>query len=242
VTLADGLESWAAVDDIRSNLERVHARIARAAERAGRRPDDVLLVAVSKTVDVERVRQAVAAGVSALGENRVQEAKEKVAVIGHPVPWHLIGHLQTNKVKDALALFDVIQSVDRLELARECDRRARARGRLLDALLEVNVAGETSKGGFAPDQVSAALEAIAPLDHLRLHGLMAIPPAVERAEDARGWFRELRRLAERHGLKQVSMGMSSDFEVAIEEGATIVRVGTAIFGPRPAKPGPGAHG
>jgi hypothetical protein len=230
------------VDDIRTNLDRVRARIARAAERAGRRPDDVLLVAVSKTVDVERVRAAVSAGVSALGENRVQEAKEKVAVLGHPVPWHLIGHLQTNKVKDALAIFDVIQSLDRLELARECDRRARARGRLVEALLEVNVAGEASKGGFAPDEVAAALDAMARLDHIHLQGLMAIPPAVERAEDARGWFRALRGLAERHGLKELSMGMSSDFEVAVEEGATIVRVGTAIFGPRAAKPEAGAHG
>jgi pyridoxal phosphate enzyme (YggS family) len=230
------------VDDIRTNLERVRARIARAAERAGRRPDDVLLVAVSKTVDAERVRAAVTAGVSALGENRVQEAKEKVALLGHPVPWHLIGHLQTNKVKDALAIFDVIQSLDRLELAQECDRRARARGRVVEALLEVNVAGEASKGGFAPGAVPAALEAIARLDHIHLQGLMAIPPAVERAEDARGWFRALRELAERHGLKEISMGMSADFEVAVEEGATIVRVGTAIFGARPARPGTGGRG
>jgi pyridoxal phosphate enzyme (YggS family) len=197
--------------------EQVTERIARAAQREGRRPEDVLLIAVSKTVDVERIRQAVAAGVRALGENRVQEAKEKVAVLGRPVPWHLIGHLQTNKVRDALALFDVIHSIDRLELARECDRRAAAAGRVVNALLEVNVAGEASKGGFAPGEVTAALEAVAKLDHLKVGGLMAIPPAVERAEDARAWFRELRALAERHGLKELSMGMSADFEVAIEE-------------------------
>jgi hypothetical protein len=222
-------------DDIPSNLERVRERIASAAARAGRRPEDVLLIAVSKTVEVDRIRQAVAAGVRALGENRVQEAKAKVAALGHPVPWHLIGHLQTNKVKDALALFDVIQSIDRLELARECDRRAAGAGRVVDVLLEVNVAGESSKGGFGPGEVAAVLDTLAGLDHLRLHGLMAIPPAVERPEDARGWFRELRGLAERHGLKELSMGMSADFEVAIEEGATMVRVGTAIFGPRPAR-------
>jgi pyridoxal phosphate enzyme (YggS family) len=152
------------------------------------------------------------------------------------VPWHLIGHLQTNKVKDALGLFDVIHSVDRLEVARACDRRAAATGIVVDALLEVNVGGEASKGGFAPGEVAGALEAVAKLDHLRINGLMAIPPAVERADDARPWFRELRGLAERHGLKELSMGMSADFEVAIEEGATMVRVGTAIFGARPARP------
>jgi pyridoxal phosphate enzyme (YggS family) len=227
------------MDEIRANLERVMERIARAAQRGGRRAEDVLLVAVSKTVDVERIRQAVASGIRTLGENRVQEAKEKVAVLGRPVPWHLIGHLQTNKVRDALALFDVIHSIDRLELARECDRRAGATGRVVDALLEVNVASEASKGGFAPGEVAAALEAIAKFDHLRIGGLMAIPPAVERPDDARPWFRELRALAERHGLKELSMGMSADFEVAIEEGATMVRVGTAIFGARPARTAPG---
>jgi pyridoxal phosphate enzyme (YggS family) len=227
------------MDDIRANIERVGERFAGAAQRGGRRAEDVLLIAVSKTVDVERIQQAVAGGIRALGENRVQEAKEKVAVLGRPVPWHLIGHLQTNKVKDALELFDVIHSIDRLEVARACDRRAGATGRVVEALIEVNVAGEASKGGFAPGEVTAALEAVAKLDHLRIKGLMAIPPAVERPEDARPWFRELRALAERHGLKELSMGMSADFEVAIEEGATMVRVGTAIFGARPSRPVPG---
>ena len=226
-------------EEIGTSLTRVRERIARAAERGGRSGGDVLLVAVSKTMTVERIRAAVAAGVPALGENRVQEAREKIAAIGRPVPWHLIGSLQTNKVKDALALFDLIHSIDRLELARACDRRAREGGRVVDVLLEVNVAGEASKGGFGPGDVAGALETVAKLDHLRVQGLMAIPPAVERAEDARGWFRELRGLAERHGLKELSMGMSADFEVAIEEGATMVRVGTAIFGARPARPGPG---
>ena len=223
--------------DIREGLMRVRERIAAAAERAGRRADDVLLVAVSKTVDVDRIREAVAAGVPALGENRVQEAKGKVAALGRAVPWHLIGHLQTNKVKDALALFDVIHSVDRLELAREIERRAAGLGRPIDVLLEVNVAGEPSKSGFAPDAVASGLEAIAGMAHLKLRGLMAIPPIVERAEDARPAFRTLRALRDRHGLGELSMGMSADFEVAIEEGATIVRVGTAIFGPRPPKAG-----
>lgn len=225
------------MDAIAANVERVRARMAAAAERAGRGPGDVLLVAVSKTVEPARVKAAVAAGVPALGENRVQEAREKIAALGHPVPWHLVGHLQTNKVRDALALFDVIQSVDRLDLARELDRRAPP-GRLVDVLLEVNVAGEASKGGVAPAEVAAALEAMAGLARLRVRGLMAIPPSVERPEEARPWFRTLRGLADRHRLAEVSMGMSGDFEVAIEEGATIVRVGTAIFGPRPPRAAP----
>ncbi len=223
------------MQDIRANLERVRERIARAAERAGRRPDDVRLVAVSKTVDVERIRMALAAGVTDLGENRVQEAREKIAVLGRPVPWHLIGHLQTNKVKEALALFDLIHSLDRLELARELERRAAAAGRTVDALLQVHMGGEASKGGIEPDAVDAALDEVRALGHVRVRGLMTIPPPVERAEDARPWFQALVRLAKRHGLAELSMGMSGDFEVAIEEGATMVRVGTAIFGARPPK-------
>jgi pyridoxal phosphate enzyme (YggS family) len=212
--------------------------VARAAERAGRRPEDVLVIGVSKTVDIERIRAAVAAGVPALGENRVQEAKAKIEALGHPVDWHLIGHLQTNKVRDALALFDVIHSVDRLELARELDRRAG--GRAVRVLAQVNVGGEASKGGFGPDEVPAALEAISRLANLRVVGLMAIPPIVAGAETARPWFRMLAALAKRVGLAELSMGMSADFEVAIEEGATMVRVGTAIFGPRPPRPAAGA--
>jgi PLP dependent protein len=227
--------------DIAANLERVRERVARAAERAGRRPEDVLLIGVSKVVEVERIRAALAAGIGALGENRVQEAKAKVAELGRPVPWHLIGHLQTNKVKDALPLFDLIQSLDRLELAQELERRAAALGRVVEALLQVNVASEASKGGFAPDAVGAALDTIGALSHVRIRGLMVIPPEAERPEDARPWFRRLRELADKHGLRERSMGMSGDFEVAIEEGATMVRVGTAIFGPRPSRPiDPGA--
>jgi PLP dependent protein len=221
--------------DIRAGLMRVRERIAAAAERAGRRADDVLLIAVSKTVEAERIREAIDAGVAALGENRVQEAKTKVRALGHPVPWHLIGHLQTNKVKDALALFDVIHSIDRLEVAHEIERRAARADRPIDVLLEVNVANESSKSGFVPDAVGGALDAIGGLAHLKVRGLMAIPPIVERAEDSRPAFKALSALAQRYGLGELSMGMSGDFEVAVEEGATMVRVGTAIFGPRPAK-------
>jgi PLP dependent protein len=223
------------MDDVKANVERVRERVARAAERSGRRPDDVLLIGVSKMVDVEPIRAALGAGLRALGENRVQEARAKIDVLGQPVPWHLIGHLQTNKARDAVELFAVIHSIDREELAREVDRRARARNRIVDVLVEVNVAGEASKSGVAPDDVGRLLDALSGLGQLRVRGLMAIPPAVERAEEARPWFRRLRELAERHGVKELSMGMSADFEVAIAEGATMVRVGTAIFGARRAK-------
>jgi pyridoxal phosphate enzyme (YggS family) len=215
-------------ENVRANVERVRERIARAAERAGRRADEILLIGVSKTVDVDRIRQGIEAGLPALGENRVQEAKAKVGVLGRPVPWHLIGHLQTNKVKDALALFDVIHSLDRWPLAEELERRAAAAARAVDALVEVNVGAEPAKGGLSPDQVPAMLERLAALSHVRVRGLMAIPPV----GDARHWFRALRKLAEAHGLAELSMGMSADYEVAIEEGATMVRVGTAIFGAR----------
>jgi hypothetical protein len=221
------------MQDIRSNLERVRERMARAAERAGRRAEDVLLVGVSKTVDVARIRAALAAGLGALGENRVQEARGKVAELGRPVPWHLVGHLQTNKVREALDLFDVIHSLDRIDLARELDRRARSRGKTIDALVQVNVSGEPTKSGWPPEAVETAVGAITALAGVRLRGLMTIPPMVDRPEDARVWCRMLRKLAERHGLVDLSMGMSDDFEIAIEEGATMVRVGTAIFGPRP---------
>jgi PLP dependent protein len=221
------------MQDIRANLERVREHIARAAERAGRAADDVLLVGVSKTVDTGRIREAIAAGLGALGENRVQEAREKVAEIGRPVAWHLVGHLQTNKAREALELFDVIHSLDRIELGRELDRRARARGQAVEVLLQVNVGGEGTKGGWPPDAVGAALDATARLGGLKVRGLMTIPPAVERPEEARGWFRTMRAVAARHGLPELSMGMSGDFEVAVEEGATMVRVGTAIFGARP---------
>ena len=218
--------------DIRRNVEGVQAAIERACRRCGRDPREVLLIAVSKTVDLERIRLAVEAGVPALGENRVQEAKEKVATLGHPVPWHLIGSLQTNKAKEAARIFDCIQSVDRLELAHELDRRAQAAGRVVDGLLQVNLGEEPQKGGLPPAEVKAVLDQVAALQGLRIRGLMAIPPLVPDAEAARPYFRRLRELRDAVGLEHLSMGMSGDFEVAIDEGATMVRVGTAIFGPR----------
>jgi PLP dependent protein len=220
------------IHDIRANLEGVHERVARACERAGRKPDGVLLIAVSKTVEIERIGLAVAAGVAALGENRVQEAKEKVAALGRPVPWHLIGSLQTNKARDAVQLFDWIHSVDREELARELDRRAHQSGRSVKVLVQVNVGEEPQKGGVQPSELKSLLDAMAGLRNLDVRGLMCIPPAVETAEASRPWFKRLRDLRDAAGLEHCSMGMSGDFEVAIEEGATMVRVGTAIFGPR----------
>lgn len=218
--------------DVAGNLARVRERVSRAAKRAGRAPEEILLVGVSKSVDPERIRSAVAAGLPALGENRVQEAKEKIGLIGRPVPWHFVGHLQTNKARDALLLFDLIHSVDRLELARELHRRAAAAGRVANVLVQVNLAGEATKGGFAAEELKGALEVLAGLSGLSVRGLMAIPPPVEEAERARGWFRRLRELRDAAGLEHLSMGMSDDFEVAVEEGATMVRIGTAIFGPR----------
>jgi PLP dependent protein len=218
--------------DVRSNLERVQVAIAAACTRAKRSPDAVLLIAVSKTVDVERIRQAIAAGVPALGENRVQEAKAKIEVLGHPVPWHLIGPLQTNKAKDAARLFDWVHSVDRLDLANELDRRATALGRTVDALIEVNVGDEPQKAGVRPHEIAPLLAAVEGLRGIRIRGLMAIPPVADDAEQSRPHFRRLRELRDALGLEHLSMGMSADFEVAVEEGATMVRVGTAVFGPR----------
>jgi hypothetical protein len=216
--------------DIRANLGRVQEAVARACARAGRSPDHVLLIAVSKTMNVERVRAALEAGVAALGENRVQEAKEKIELLGHPVPWHLIGSLQTNKARDAARLFDWIQSVDRVELARELSRRAG--DRVLDVLLQVNLGEEPQKGGVAPAESKRLCEAVSGLPGLRVRGLMAIPPASTNPEHTRPYFRRLRELRDELGLEHLSMGMSADYEVAIEEGATMVRVGTAIFGAR----------
>ncbi|HXJ80989.1 MAG TPA: YggS family pyridoxal phosphate-dependent enzyme [Candidatus Methylomirabilis sp.] len=219
--------------EIRANLERVQGVIAQACARVGRPAADVLLIAVSKTVEVERIQLAIAAGVAALGENRVQEARDKIQTLGRPVPWHLIGPLQTNKAKDAARLFDWIHSLDRLELARELDRRARALGKAMDVLVEVNVGEEPQKSGVRPREIKPFLDALAGLGGVRVRGLMAIPPAASDPEQTRPHFRRLRELRDAAGLEHLSMGMSADYQVAVEEGATMVRVGTAIFGPRP---------
>jgi PLP dependent protein len=225
--------------ELSTRLAQVRLAMAQAAERSGRRPEAVRLVAVSKTFPASIVREALEAGVTDLGENRVQEAQEKIpALAGHPATWHLIGHLQSNKAGKALDLFDVIHSVDSVALAALLARRQQSRkGRSVRVLLEVNVAGEASKQGFGPEALLQAAPALAATG-LPVIGLMTVAPAVAEAEDARPVFRRLRELRDRLAgtfgpqFQELSMGMSHDFAVAIEEGATIVRVGTAIFGRR----------
>jgi pyridoxal phosphate enzyme (YggS family) len=230
------------VASIADNLAALKTRIASAAARAGRNPVAITLVAVTKTRNAEEVTESIRAGVTDVGENRVQESLAKKSLVNLPARWHLIGSLQTNKTRKALDTFDIVQSVDSLRLAEELDRRCASANRKLDVLLEVNTSAEKSKHGIRPEELPALLAEVLRLDHLRLTGLMTIGPglAVEAPEASRPCFRLLARLAEdagqAHGiaLPHLSMGMSSDFEVGIEEGATIVRIGTAIFGPRPA--------
>ncbi len=215
-------------------------RIAFAAKRAGRDPSSVRLVVVTKTVDAARIREAVAAGAAILGENRVQEAKEKIEALGKIAGWHLIGHLQTNKAKYAVKLFDLIHSVDNLELAQEIDHQAAKIGKVQNVLIEVNIAGEASKAGMAVKEAPGLAAAVARLKNISIRGLMTMPPYSENPEESRPYFSVLRELAEtiakdslpNVSMQELSMGMSGDFEVAIEEGATLVRVGTAIFGNR----------
>jgi len=220
---------------IADRVAHVRQRVERAAERAGRSFAEVTIVAVSKGFPPDAIEQAVAAAIAHLGENRVQEAAAKIPALGGlPVIWHLLGHLQTNKAKTALELFDIIHSVDSLRLAEVLSHRAQSGSaqRPLPVLLEVNVSGEASKFGFPPAEIAAATEAAARLPLLDLRGLMTVAPFVSDPEAVRPVFRELRRLRDALGLRELSMGMTDDFEVAIEEGATLVRIGRAIFGER----------
>ena len=213
---------------IRDDLVAVERRVADACARAGRRRDEVTLVAVSKTKPAAMIDDAIAAGVTEVGENRVQEARDKKPVVRGSARWHLIGHLQSNKAKDAVRLFDVIQTIDSVELAEKVARAAASAGKVQEVLIEVNIGNEPQKSGAAPADVERLARSIGSIDALRLRGLMAIPPA----EDARRWFRDVRALRDAAGLPELSMGMTEDFETAIEEGATIIRVGRAIFGER----------
>lgn len=227
-----------------SLAQRVHQildRIRCAAERAGRLPETVHLVAATKTVPAERIREGLRAGLTLLGENRMQEALAKAALLRDLSPhWHFIGQLQRRKVRDAIGTFELLHSVDSVELAQEINRRAGDAGVKQAVLLEVNIAGEASKAGFQPDVLMRDLPILGGLPHVQIQGLMTIPPPAARAEDARPHFRELRRLGACIAAEEIpslvmqefSMGMSHDFEIAIEEGATLVRVGTAIFGAR----------
>lgn len=219
-------------------LRRVRERIGEACARCGRDPASVALVAVSKTVPAERVRELVMAGHRLLGENRVQEALEKKAAVGLDARWHLVGHLQSNKARRAVGAFELIHSVDDADLAREIGRRAAQAGIVQPVLAQINLAGEATKSGSDPARARELLEAIVSVEHLDLRGLMTIPPPSENPEESRRWFVELRDLRDRMAgalgrpLPDLSMGMTDDFEVAVEEGATIVRVGRAIFGER----------
>jgi hypothetical protein len=219
--------------DIEYNLHEVEKRIAQACERAGRSPEDVTLVAVTKTFPPEAIRAAFAAGLRNFGENRVQEAKAKVEALADLlITWHMVGRLQSNKAKAASGLFDIIHSVDSVMLAEVLSRRAE---RKIPILLEVNLSGEATKAGFFEGELVAAVEQISQLPNLEIKGLMTIAPMVADPEEARPVFHHLRQLRDGLGLEHLSMGMTDDFEVAIEEGATMVRIGRAIFGERGGK-------
>jgi len=229
-------------ESIGARLGEIGDRIARAAARAGRDPDSVRLVGASKLQPAASLAAAYEAGLRRFGENRVQEGLAKAAELPGDVEWHLLGPLQSNKVRAAVGLFSLFHAVDRPKIARLLDQEAARAGKRLTGLIEVNLGGEQSKHGFAPEGLAAAIAPLVELEHLSIAGLMSIPPPGDDPEASRPWFRRLRQLAEELALRpewagrriELSMGMSDDFEVAIEEGATFVRVGTRLFGPRPA--------
>jgi len=229
------------MSQIARNLKDVRARLLAAARRAGREADEVRLVAVTKKVPPELVREALAADQRLFGENYVQEARTKREALGPGVTWHFIGPLQTNKARAAVELFDLIHVLDRLKLAQALEQAAARLGKVQEVLLQVNLAGEETKSGAAPEEVPALLKQVARLPHLQVVGLMTIPPWLTDPEAVRPYFRALRELRDHlqalgvvdHPLQELSMGMSGDFETAVAEGATLVRVGTAIFGTRP---------
>ena len=224
--------------DLTENINSVQQRIAAACARVDRPPSEVTLLAVTKGHPPEAVKDAVDAGLVFFGENKVQEAKGKIPLSPGRARWHMIGHLQSNKCRDAVHLFEMIQSVDSLHLAEEINKCCDKQAKTMPILLEVNVAGESSKFGYKPEQLLSDLEQINKLPKLEIHGLMTVPPYTTDTEKVRPYFRRLRELKQQceqiigAPLPHLSMGMSGDFEVAIEEGATIVRLGTILFGPR----------
>src|SRR6266705_1993287 len=226
------------MSSIAENLDRVREQVAQAAARAGRVAEEIELVAITKTHPAEKVREAIEAGQTLFGESRVQEARAKIRGLPSNLHWHFVGHLQKNKIRHALPLFEMIQSVDSLGLAQEMNRIAEEDGMHPRILLEVNVAGEGSKFGFSPQKLREQMEELLALPRLSIEGLMTIPPLAEKAEASREHFADLRRLRDALEkefdlkLPQLSMGMTNDFPVAVEEGATLVRIGTAIFGER----------
>jgi PLP dependent protein len=228
-------------DTVADRVQQVLSNIRRAADHAGRSVQHIRLVAVTKTVTVDRIQQGIDAGLSILGESRLQEAASKIDVLKQaPVRWHFIGHLQRRKVRSVIGLFDLIHSVDSIALGQDLNRCTGALGRSQDILLEVNIGNESTKGGFGIEDIIDAAPVIGMLPHIRIKGLMAIPPPQMHAEQSRPYFRRLKELGSRIRdlnvpgveMDELSMGMSQDYEVAIEEGATLVRVGAAIFGAR----------
>ena len=228
-------------DTLAQRVQLVRSKMSWAATKVGRKPHEVRLVAVTKTVTVDRIRDGIDAGLSIVGENRLQEAAPKIAALkGAPVRWHFIGHLQRRKERSVIGLFDLVHSVDSMELAQEINKRAGEAALCQEVLLEVNLGQEPTKSGFHPEDLVGLVPALGSLPCLRVKGLMTIPPPTPKAEQARPYFSRLRNMAERIAalglptitMDELSMGMSNDYEVAIEEGATLVRVGTAIFGPR----------
>ncbi len=226
---------------VRDNITEVRERIAAAAARSGRHAEEVRLLAVTKTIDDRRIMQAIAAGIEIIGENYVQEAKRKIELMGRAAEWHLIGHLQTNKAKYAARLFDMVHSIDRIDVAEALNKRCAQDGRIMKVLIEVNISGEMTKRGIEPDGVLPLINRIAALENLSVQGLMTMAPWFDDPEEARPCFVALRRLRDvileadipGIGMKELSMGMSGDYEVAVEEGATLVRIGRSIFGERP---------
>ncbi len=227
--------------DIRSNVEKIKEKIKKAAEKVGRNPEEIILLAASKTQPSEKIIQAYEAGIRYFGENRVQEGMKKIDQLKDKLPeahWHLIGGLQTNKAKYAVRYFELIHSLDRKELADELDKRAKKIGKVQDVLIEVNIGEEESKYGVKPNQLEELFKYALEKENLNILGLMCIPPYFEDKEKSRPYFKKLREMKNlleekyKKTLPHLSMGMSHDFDVAIEEGATIVRIGTAIFGER----------
>jgi len=226
------------VEIIKNNLKIINVKIKKAALKASRNPEKIKLVAVTKTAAIEQIKEAINAGVKIIGENKVQEAKEKYQILSADIEWHLVGHLQTNKVKYAVEIFDLIHSVDSIKLAKEIDRRSLQFGKITNVLVEVNISGEKTKYGIKPEEVIPFLKEISEFPRVWVRGLMTIAPIVEDKEKARPYFRKLRELSKEIKSKNIknvkmdylSMGMTEDFEIAIEEGANVVRIGRGIFG------------
>ncbi len=228
------------MSSIKENIENINAKIEAACQRSGRKREDVLFLVVSKTIDVPRIKEAVACGMTSLGENKVQEIMDKYEPMGEGIKWHLIGHLQTNKVKYIIDKVELIHSVESIKLAEEISKRAVAKGVTANILLEVNIAGEESKFGIKPKECEQMVREISVMPNIVIKGLMTVAPAVENEEENRKYFRQMKQLLvdinskkiDNVNMTELSMGMTGDYEVAIEEGATIVRIGTGVFGAR----------